>query len=324
MTDPGMKCTRCRGPAQHRFPTHNVRFCRQCLEIFIHRQVEKAIKKYRMAPPGSRILVAVSGGKDSLTLWKVLTDLGFQTEGLHLSLDLGDFTDRSRMACQAMAQILERPLHVRNFKEMSGFAMQDIVRANHREFCSVCGTMKRYYMNRICHELGVETLASGHHLDDEAGRLLGNLLRNHTRYLENQWPVLEGIPGRLARKIKPMCRLAGDEIKAYARDLDLPAAWGDCPRARGATLSYYQHAVNYLDEKMPGSKRNFYFSFLRNKGGPPETPQEAGACQVCGGVTHAEICTPCRMLAKTRQWVGREPRPPKRVGRVPRLPKRVE
>ncbi len=301
MTNPGMKCTRCRRPARHRFPTHNVRFCDQCLEIFVQRQVAKAIKQFDMLRPGQRVLVAVSGGKDSLVLWKVLNDLGYETEGLHLVLDLGRFSEQSLAACREMARRLDRPLHLPRFRRLSGYTMDQVVRANRREYCSVCGTLKRHFMNRLCRELGADTVASGHHLDDEAGRLLGNLVRNHTRYLENQWPVLEALEGQMARKVKPLCRLAGNEIKAYAQTLELPAVWGKCPRSKGATLPYYQNAMNYLDQKMPGTKRNLYLGFLKAKGPPPPKPKAGGSCRLCGGPTYVEVCSACRLLERTRQ-----------------------
>ncbi len=303
MTNPGMKCSRCRGPARHRLPAHNARFCDQCLEVFLQRQVAKAIKQFRMLRPGQEVVAAVSGGKDSLVLWKVLLDLGYQVRALHLDLELGDFSRGSLDACQAMARRLGEPLMVRNVRELLGASVDQIVAANRREFCSVCGTLKRHLINRICAELDVDTVASGHHLDDEAGRLLGNLMRGHQQYLDNQWPVLEGLRlnGRigLARKVKPLCRLGGEEIQAYALSLDLPFLEGRCPRSKGATLPYYQQAVRYLERKMPGTRRDFYLGFLRRKGGPPPPPEPAGTCNRCGAPTYVELCTTCRLLERT-------------------------
>lgn len=301
MTNPGMKCTRCRGPARHRFPSHNARFCDECLDVFFRGQVAKAIKKYRMAPPGGPMMIAVSGGKDSLAVWRALHDMGYETAGLHLDLGLGEFAAPSLAAARAMARRLGRPLHVYSFQELAGHAMEDVVRANRRNFCSVCGTMKRYWLNRLTLEHGFDTVATGHQLDDEAGRLLGNMLHFHDQYLANQWPVLEAAPG-LARKIKPLCRLSEAEVRAYAKAHDLPVAQGKCPRSKGATLPYYQEAMQWLDDKMPGTMHNFYLEFLRRK--QPPAPPLAGAarCASCGAPTFGQECTACRLLAKTEAW----------------------
>ncbi|KMY69266.1 hypothetical protein AAU61_02875 [Desulfocarbo indianensis] len=308
-----MKCTRCRGPANHRFPQHNVRFCDACLEVFIQRQVEKAIKKFNMLAPGQKVVAAISGGKDSLALWQLLIDLGYDALGLHLTLDLGPFSQKSLEASQAMAQRLGRELVVKSLPQLTGQNLEDIVRANRREFCSVCGTLKRHFLNKLCLELGADTLATGHHLDDEAGRLLGNLVRGHQEYLDQQWPVLEGLKSDegtgLARKVKPLCRLAGSEIKSYAKSKDLPAAYGKCPRSKGATLPFYQEAVDILEERMPGTKRELYLGFLRRKGGPPPPPRPGGACERCGAPTYLDLCAACRLLLRAEEWVQEKKAP---------------
>jgi len=305
MTNPGMKCTRCKGPARHRFPHHNLRMCDDCLGVFVRRQVEKAIRKFAMLQPGQAVVAAISGGKDSLALWELLTELGYEVKALHVDLDLGDFSRKSREACRAMAGRLGAGLTVVSLAELAGAGVEEMARANRREHCSVCGALKRHWLNRLTQEMGADTLATGHHLDDEAGRLLGNLIRGHQRYLDGQWPVLEGLapPGGgigLARKVKPLCRLGSPELKAYAKSRDLPAVAGGCPRAKGATLTYYQEAVELLEQRMPGTKRDLYFGFLRRKGGPPPAPEPAGACAACGSPTHQAICNACLMVQRAR------------------------
>lgn len=299
MTDPGMKCSRCKQPARHRFPQHNARFCDPCLDIFFLRQIEKAIDKYQMLSPGQRVLVAVSGGKDSLALWQALITLGYQAEGLHLKLEFGDFSGVSLASSQEMASRLQSPLHVVALRDLAGCAVEEVARANRRQFCSVCGTLKRYYLNRLALDLGAPAVATGHHLDDETGRLLGNLIHGHAHHLERQWPMLPEGPG-LARKVKPLCRLGADEIRAYAKAHELPVAQGSCRHSKGATLPYYQEAMRLLEQKMPGTKLDFYLGFLRSKGGAPAPTAPAGACAVCGAPTFVEVCATCRLLQRAR------------------------
>ena len=298
----GMKCSRCRKPARHRLPSHNARFCDHCLDLFFGRQVTKAIEEFDMLSFGQPVLVAVSGGKDSLALWQALVDLGYPAQGVHIALELGDgvFGEASLASCQEMARRLDAPLHVYNLASMAGFSVQQIAWANKRSFCSVCGTLKRYYLNRACLELGAEVVATGHHLDDEAARLLGNLVRRHEQYLESQWPTLPGVEGAFVKKIKPLCRLHGSVIKSFAKAHDLPVARGECPRAKGATLPYYTEAVRLLEERMPGTSLNFYMGYLAQKDGPPPAPEDYKLCPGCGMPTFAETCTVCRFLERTK------------------------
>ncbi|HET9557945.1 MAG TPA: tRNA(Ile)-lysidine synthetase, partial [Actinomycetota bacterium] len=77
-----MRCKRCRGTAVMEVRRHNAAFCRDCFFHYVGQQVTRAIAKYRMLGHTDRVLVAVSGGKDSLALWDLLLGLGYQVDGL--------------------------------------------------------------------------------------------------------------------------------------------------------------------------------------------------------------------------------------------------
>ena len=90
-----MKCRVCRGPAVIDLPRHNAHFCAEHFLRLCRDQVTKAIERFSMMQPGERVLVAVSGGKDSLALWDLLLDLGYDVDGLYLGLGIGDYSDES-------------------------------------------------------------------------------------------------------------------------------------------------------------------------------------------------------------------------------------
>ena len=71
------------------------------LTHYVGQQVTRAIAKYRMLGHTDRVLVAVSGGKDSLALWDLLLDLGYQVDGLYLSLGIGAYSERSRPSARS-------------------------------------------------------------------------------------------------------------------------------------------------------------------------------------------------------------------------------
>jgi hypothetical protein len=72
-----MKCKRCRrAEAAVDLPSHHAAFCPDCFFLFFRRQVTEGIRKLRLLSPEDRVLVCVSGGKDSLVLWDVLMDGG--------------------------------------------------------------------------------------------------------------------------------------------------------------------------------------------------------------------------------------------------------
>jgi tRNA(Ile)-lysidine synthase TilS/MesJ len=83
-----MKCRKCDKPAVINMRHHKLALCAEhYIEWFIQ-QTEKAIEKYRMFDKNSRVLVAVSGGKDSLSLWDVLLELGYNADGLYIDLGI--------------------------------------------------------------------------------------------------------------------------------------------------------------------------------------------------------------------------------------------
>ena len=88
-----MKCVVCRGPAVIDVRRHNANFCPDHFVKLCRDQVERAIADFDMMSPGDRVLVAVSGGKDSLAIWDILVGLGYEADGLYVGLGIGEYSD---------------------------------------------------------------------------------------------------------------------------------------------------------------------------------------------------------------------------------------
>ncbi len=79
-----MKCRKCGDKASVNMRQHKLALCKEHYLEWVPEQTERFIKKYEMFTHHEKILVAVSGGKDSLALWDILTRLGYQADGLYL------------------------------------------------------------------------------------------------------------------------------------------------------------------------------------------------------------------------------------------------
>jgi tRNA(Ile)-lysidine synthase TilS/MesJ len=90
---------------------HNAGFCRDCFFHHCREQIRRTIDDFGMTHPGERVLVAVSGGKDSLALWDILLDLGHDADGLYLGLGIGDYSDESGRYARAFADARGAKLH---------------------------------------------------------------------------------------------------------------------------------------------------------------------------------------------------------------------
>jgi len=292
-----MKCRVCKAPVFAKFPAHNAAFCAEHLDAFFIRQVTHTVKKFRMLPPEARVVVALSGGKDSLVTALVLKRLGYRVEGLFIDLGIleNDFSPASRKACAEFCAAHEIRLEVFSLREEFGFAIPEVARRYPR-LCAICGMTKRHVMNEYALKTGAGALATGHTLDDMAASLFANLLRWDLHYLAKGLPLLPAENG-FAQKIKPLALQSEDEIIVFARLHNIRPVEARCPWAVEAKFKRYKAMLNALEEKSPGLKRAFYEGYIQNvhrfEGETARPP--VVTCAACGLPAAASPCTFCRI-----------------------------
>src|SRR6266699_48294 len=276
---------------------HNAAFCAPDFMEFFRNQVREAIRKHRMFTKDEQVLVAVSGGKDSLALWDVLIDEGYRTTGLYLDLGIFEYSVESKAKCEKFAAARGVPLIVSAVSDEIGAPVPVIKDVTRRPPCSGCGLSKRYLMNRVALDHGIGVVATGHNLDDEAATLFGSITHWQTDALARQLPALPATHAKLARRVKPLYRLSERETAAYAFLRGIDYIVDECPFAKGATSIAHKQILDRLEEASPGAKHNFLFGFLEKAkasfdGAESVTLQQ---CAVCGQVTTGEICAFCKL-----------------------------
>ncbi len=297
-----MKCVTCRGPAIIDIRRHNANFCAEHFLEQCRRQVTKAIEEFDMIAPGDRILVAVSGGKDSLAVWDLLSELGHDADGLYVGLGIGDYSDTSgdharRFADERGLQLIEVDL-----RETYGYDIPDGAKAARRAPCSACGLSKRHVFDAAALDGGYDVLVTGHNLDDEAAVLFGNTLHWQTEYLGRQYPVLPARDG-FPKKVKPLVRLTERESAAYCVVRGIDYLVDECPMSAGNRHLVYKEALNDIEKASPGAKHAFYFGFLARASERFAAEAEAervdlAACRSCGAPTTTEVCAFCRLVER--------------------------
>ncbi len=298
-----MKCRVCRGPAVIDVRRHNANFCAEHFLRLCRDQVTRAIEQFAMIEPGDRVLVAVSGGKDSLALWDLLLEMGYAVDGLYVGLGIGEYSEESGTYARAFARERGTRLVEVDLREAHGYDVPTGARAARRKPCSACGISKRHVFDRAAVDGGYDVLATGHNLDDEAAVLFGNVLRWDTEYLARQHPVLPATEG-FPRKVKPLVRLGERETAAYCilRGIDYEVE--ECPMAVGNKHLGYKEALNAIEATSPGSKQQFYFGFLDRAAGRFSAAEGEGdgvelqACERCGAPTPGEVCAFCRLAER--------------------------
>lgn len=296
-----MKCRVCRDSAIIDLRQHNANFCADHFVRFCHDQVEKAIKEFSMCSPGERLLVAVSGGKDSLAVWQILTELGYDADGLYVGLGIGDYSDVSGEHVRQFAADRGLHLHEIDLRTQYGYDVPTAAAVTRRVPCSACGLSKRHLFDSAAVDGGYDALVTGHNLDDEAAVLYGNVMRWQTAYLGRQRPVLPARSG-FPRKIKPLVRLGEREMAAYCIVRGIDYQIEECPMAAGNKHLHFKELLNAGEAASPGSKAAFYFGFLRNavdRFDDDPTDSDLGHCTRCGAPANSDVCSFCRLLEKT-------------------------
>ncbi|MBI3762445.1 MAG: tRNA 2-thiocytidine biosynthesis protein TtcA, partial [Chloroflexi bacterium] len=230
-----MKCRKCGEKASINMRQHKLALCAEHYLEWVPEQTERFIEKYEMFAHGDRVLVAVSGGKDSLSLWDVLLRLGYHADGLYIGLGIeGEigYSESSLGFCRKFADEHGANLIAVDVEEIHGGTIPEAFTISNRgkgKPCSVCGLSKRYIMNRAAYDGGYTVLVTGHNLDDEAAVLMQNTLHWQTGYLARQAPVLYANRPGLARKAKPFCRFYESETAAYALMRGIEYIYDECP-----------------------------------------------------------------------------------------------
>lgn len=301
-------CRACGEKAVINMRQHKLALCGPHFVEWVHKQTARFITKYRMFTRDERVLVAISGGKDSLALWDILLDLGYRADGLYIGLGIdGGFAYSDQSYAYIQDFIAARggslTLHTVDVAQTYGASIPVAARLTRRgrdKPCSLCGLSKRHIMNRVARDHGYDVLATGHNLDDEAAVLFGNTLQWSVEYLARQGPVMPPSHPGLARKVKPLFRFYEREMAAYAIVRGIEYVYEECPHAEGATTTRHKELLNAMELESPGMKLQFYTNFLRARERyalfeAVSDEVELATCPTCGQPTTLEgDCAFCR------------------------------
>lgn len=302
-------CKKCDQPAAIFLRVYGLHLCAEHFLEFLRNKVSKTIKKYKMINPHERIAVALSGGKDSAVLLHVLDDLYAETlELIGIHVDLGiepqKYSQTSLDFAENLCRQLDREFHCITLEKEFQITM-DRARSEEKRLrrppCAVCGTIKRYVLNRYGLKLDCERLATGHVLDDEASVLLLNLFNGNVDQLIRTGPSLKGVNDLMISRIKPLYETYEFETALYTRFAGLKFQDEDCPYSVGASTFKFKKVLLNFEDQHPGIEQSFLQNF--NKRILPSLKMyheksEDGlinACVKCNGPTTEEICAFCNL-----------------------------
>ncbi len=287
--------------------------CRKCFTESIEGKVRATITRYHMLNFNDHLAVAVSGGKDSLSLLHILTKMKRhrpKTELTAVTVDEGIAGYRNEALAIAAENCLhlEIPHHVVSFKDLYGYTLDEIVEktrvGGHMELtaCAYCGVLRRKAINIGARQVGANKVATAHTLDDEAQTVLMNIFRGDITRLAKEKPVTSEVHPLLVQKIKPFCEIPENESALYAYVKKIKFQDTPCPYASEALRNDMRWMLNRMEAKHAGTKFTVLRAMDRLRPALEETASKEAfkTCVECGEPSAADLCMACEMLHQIR------------------------
>jgi uncharacterized protein (TIGR00269 family) len=294
-----MKCVACKGEAKVKFI---YAFCKDCFIRHYERRVRRLINKFKLIQRGDRILVAVSGGKDSLSCAEVLVSLRpiykFELAVLHIDVGIPACTNfRTEEVIRSFCKERDIEFHIIRFKDFLGLDesvdIEELFRKVRRPLCSTCGMLKRYLLNKFAREAGFNKIATGHCADDITKFFLKNWFSQNFDWIAKFKPLTPSSHPKIVSRIRPLFECLEVENLAYVKFKNITIA--GCSRC-----SYFlrkdkwDKLLRFIDEKRPDFKLNIVrgLEYIKIE---VDGDRPLNECEICGEPTDRQICSVCTL-----------------------------
>jgi len=284
------------------------KLCKDCFIESIQNKVLKDIRKYKLLEKGDKVLLGLSGGKDSVVLLDILNSLRKRhiIDLVAVTIDEGiqGYREEGVEIAARNAERLGVEHRVVTFKEYFGRTLDDIITKNtlkdgRRNACTYCGVFRRWIFNRVAREEGATKIATGHNLDDETQSIVMNYLEGNVQNLTRIGPKSETHNEMFTVKIKPLREIPEKEIGLYVVARELDVHFAGCPYAGESFRVEVGSFIKELSKEHPTIMYSTLRGFDKIK---PVLKREfsresiIGGCEKCGEPSAARLCKACSFL----------------------------
>ncbi|HKM74978.1 MAG TPA: TIGR00269 family protein [Candidatus Bathyarchaeia archaeon] len=305
---PERTCSFCSESAIYTKEYEGASFCGRCFRHSLEERVRRTVTKHDMLAHNDHIAVAVSGGKDSLTLLTLLVRMEQRfpySKITAVSVDEGieGYRDEALQIASETCRKLNVNQHVVSYKDLFGITTDTIVKEQlGKTPCSYCGVLRRKAINKAASTIGATKIATAHNLDDEVQTVLLNMLHGDPMRIIRSGPVLQDSRGRFITRIKPFCNIPEKEIVLYAYLTGLEFQTVACPHGNEALRNDIRNFLNQMEQKHVGTKFTLQKTAqkLREQLSTTIHPLELQDCEKCGDPTPHRLCEACIMLESIR------------------------
>jgi uncharacterized protein (TIGR00269 family) len=288
------------------------KLCKKCFTESIEAKIRVTISRYHMLSYNDHLAIAVSGGKDSLSLLHIIAKLKRFRPKTTLTAVIVDegikgYRDEALDIAVSACKKLEVPNHIISFKELYGFTLDEmILKARERgqtelTACAYCGVLRRKAINIEARRVKANKIATAHTLDDEVQTVLMNILRGDISRLAKEKPVTNEVHPLFVQKIKPFCEIPENESALYAYVKKIKFQDTPCPYASEALRNDIRGILNHMEQKHAGTKFTVFRAIERLQPALEKTKKEDfKLCAECGEPSAVDLCKTCELLRHIR------------------------
>ncbi|MCW3996936.1 MAG: TIGR00269 family protein [Candidatus Bathyarchaeota archaeon] len=306
---PPQTCTACKTrPALYHRQYSGETLCKKCFAQTIEDKVRQTITRYHMLQFDDHLAVAVSGGKDSLSLLYIMAKLHKhrpRTTLTAVTVDEGikGYRDQALQIANALCKKLNVPQHIVSFKDLYGLTLDEMIaqirkKNNKLTACAYCGVLRRKAINIGARQIHANKIATGHTLDDETQTILMNIIRGDIVRLAKEKPITSEVHPLFVQKIKPLCEIPEKESALYAYIKKIDFQDTPCPYASEALRNDIRGMLNRMEIKHVGVKFTVQRAMERLRPAIEETAKKENfrTCIECGEPSAMDLCKACEML----------------------------
>lgn len=295
-----MKCTKCGNSEVIIKKEHSGQYlCKECFIESIEKKVIKTVRKEKLLDKGDKVLIALSGGKDSVTVLEILNSFNNIIDLCAVTVDEGitGYRENGIEIAIKHAKRLNIPHKIVSFKDEFDLTIDEITKSNpKRGACTYCGVFRRTILNKVARELNATKIATGHNLDDEVQGILMNYLEGNIDNLTKLGPKSTSKSDMFTVKIKPLREIPESEIELYVKCKSLEVHTQGCPNASESFRKEISKVMDNLTINHPTIK----YSTLRGYDKIREVVKKEfkkefkfARCEKCGEPSANKLCQSC-------------------------------
>jgi uncharacterized protein (TIGR00269 family) len=279
--------------------------CKNHFIVDFEKRVYNTIKNHNLAKKNDKIIVATSGGKDSLSVLYLMSKK-FDVTALLIDEGINNYREFTKADLIKFCNEHHIKLKIVSFKDEFGKSLDDMIKSESKKekplnACTICGILRRYLLNKYSQDY--DSIVLGHNLDDEVQAVMMNFLRGNLEISSRLGPKTGLVSSnKFTQRIKPLYFCSEKDVKIYSFLKGFIDTFTECPYSQTSYRSFVRSFINKQEELNKGTKLNIINNFLKML---PKIKKyykkEIGLssidlCQNCGFPSKDNICKTCKTL----------------------------